>query len=66
MTNQTYNTARILIQAGRCEREYMLNCLVIFLMAGRITPEQYTELLLMLPGEPKPVADPEPEPEPTV
>ena len=64
MTNQTYNTARILIQAGRCEREYMLNCLDIFLMAGRIDPDQYTELLLMLPGEP--VADPEPEPEQTV
>ena len=58
MTNQTYNTARRLIQAGRCEREHMLACLDIFLMAARISPEQYTELILMLPDAPDPETEP--------
>lgn len=44
----TFARLKKLITSGTYDREDMLNKMDVFLMAGRITNEQYTELLGMM------------------
>lgn len=47
----TFARLKKLIMNGTYDREDMLNKMDVFLMAGRITNEQYTELLGMMDAE---------------
>lgn len=47
----TFARLKKLIMNGTYDRENMLNKMDVFLMAGRITNEQYTELLGMMDAE---------------
>lgn len=44
----TYARLKKLIERGAYKKEDMLNKLVVFLMANRITEEQYQELIGMM------------------
>lgn len=47
----TYERCKKLIQNGSYEREDMLKKLDVFLLADRITTEQYNELVSMMKKE---------------
>lgn len=46
----TYKNCKTLIEAGRYQHEDMLNKLDVFLLANRITEEQYKELVDLMNG----------------
>lgn len=50
----TYNNLKAVIVGGKKSRETILKMMDVFMLAERITPEQYTELLGMLPADPTP------------
>lgn len=47
----TYERCKKIIQNGRYEQEDMLKKLDVFLLADRITTEQYNELVSMMEKE---------------
>lgn len=47
----TYKLMKRIIQKGGYDREATLQKLDVFLMADRITPEEYQELVEMMGGE---------------
>lgn len=47
----TYKLMKRIIQKGGYDRESTLQKLDVFLMADRITPEEYQELVEMMGGE---------------
>lgn len=50
-TQMTYKLMKRIIQKGGYDRESTLQKLDVFLMADRITPEEYQELVEMMGGE---------------
>lgn len=48
--NMTYKLMKRIIQKGGYDREATLQKLDVFLMADRITPEEYQELVEMMGG----------------
>lgn len=44
----TYGYCKKIIMSGRYEKEEMMDRLDVFLLAGRITDEQYKELVTMM------------------
>lgn len=51
----TYENLKIVIIGGKKSKDDLLAMMDVFLMRGRITPEQYNELFEMLPADPAPV-----------
>lgn len=49
--NMTYKLMKRIIEKGGYDREATLLKLDVFLMADRITPEEYQELVEMMGGE---------------
>lgn len=49
--NMTYKLMKRIIEKGGYDRESTLLKLDVFLMADRITPEEYQELVEMMGGE---------------
>lgn len=47
----TYQMCKTLIQKGRYEKEDMLRKLDIFLLGGRITEDEYRELVSLMSDE---------------
>lgn len=47
----TYGYCKKIITSGRYEKEEMMDRLDVFLLAGRITNEQYKELVAMMESE---------------
>lgn len=47
----TYKLIKRMIDRGDYERTDMIDKLDVFLLAGRITTEQYTELVGMMPAQ---------------
>lgn len=50
-SKMTYKLMKRIIQKGGYDREATLQKLDVFLMADRITPEEYQELVEMMGGE---------------
>lgn len=46
----TYNYCKKIIAGGKYNKEEMMDKLDVFLLAGRITDEQYKELVGMMEG----------------
>lgn len=44
----TYGYCKKIITSGRYEKDFMMDRLDVFLLAGRITNEQYKELVAMM------------------
>jgi len=47
----TYGYCKKIITSGRYEKEEMMDRLDVFLLAGRITDEQYKKLVAMMESE---------------
>lgn len=47
----TYKLIKRMIDRGDYERADMIDKMDVFLLAGRITTEQYTELVGMMPAQ---------------